>query len=128
VNEMMDSLDKSHLRPLQGRMHNCAAECCKDKISSMETVQKCMENCSRPLLKVQTIIEQEMNDFQDRLTRCAQSCQDSVRDSVGSSDTEKEIPRFQANLEKCIVKCADDHMTYIPKMLSRLQSAISKEK
>lgn len=45
-------------------MHNCAAQCCQDKVSSMETVQKCMENCSRPLLKVQTIIEQEMNDFQ----------------------------------------------------------------
>lgn len=54
----------------QADMHNCAAKCCEDKLSSIDSVQGCIERCSTPLNKAQRYVHTELEGFQGRLQRC----------------------------------------------------------
>ena len=51
-------------------MHKCAAKCCDDKFSSIDTVQGCIERCSAPLNQAQQFVHTELEGFQGRLQRC----------------------------------------------------------
>lgn len=51
-------------------MHLCAAKCCEDKYSSIDTVQGCVDRCSTPLNKSQRYVQTELEGFQGRLQRC----------------------------------------------------------
>lgn len=51
-------------------MHLCAAKCCEDKKSSIDSVQGCVERCSTPLNKAQRYVHMELEGFQGRLQRC----------------------------------------------------------
>lgn len=110
----------------QGKMHRCAASCCDDQSSSMEAVQRCMEVCQTPLMKAQHLLESEMNDFQARLTRCAQTCQDKIKAQVGPNTKDSELPKFHSQLDTCILKCADDHIAQIPKLQSNLIASLKR--
>lgn len=51
-------------------MHLCAAKCCDDRSSSIETVQRCVQNCSTGVTKAERYVHHQMQDFQNRLQRC----------------------------------------------------------
>ena len=61
---------------------------------------------------------------QNRLQRCAMDCQDKARDQVSSTSSEAEISAYRGQMEKCVIKCADDHMGLIPNMLKRMQEVL----
>lgn len=64
--------------------------------------------------------------LQDRLSRCAQQCQDQVRDllpTVGSPSPDQERIAKKA-AEECLVKCCDTHEKLIPKLVSRLRASL----
>uniref|UniRef100_A0A914WN54 Uncharacterized protein n=2 Tax=Plectus sambesii TaxID=2011161 RepID=A0A914WN54_9BILA len=111
---------------ITAKMHRCAATCCDDQSSGMESVQRCMEQCQSKLMKAQQVLEGEMNDFQMRLMRCAQTCQDKVKTQVGPNTPESELPKYHAQLDSCILKCADDHVAQIPKLQSNLLATLKK--
>lgn len=51
-------------------MHLCAAKCCDDRQSSIDTVQGCVERCSGSVTKAQRFVHTEVEEFQGRLQRC----------------------------------------------------------
>lgn len=51
-------------------MHLCAAKCCDDKSSSIESVQRCVQNCSTGVTKAERYVHHQLQDFQNRLQRC----------------------------------------------------------
>lgn len=87
VTEMIDDMDKTHLRKmqvgsihhkrnpttssqLQNEMHLCAAKCCQDGTSSVDSVQRCVDRCSAPMTRAQNYVQHELGEFQGRLQRC----------------------------------------------------------
>ena len=63
---------------------------------------------------------------QDRLSRCAQQCQDQVRDflpSVGSPTADQEVKAKKLG-EECLLKCCDTHEKLIPKLVHRLRGSM----
>lgn len=55
---------------LQTDMHLCAAKCCQDDTSSVDSVQRCVDRCSTPLTRAQNYVQHELGEFQGRLQRC----------------------------------------------------------
>lgn len=51
-------------------MHLCAAKCCQDSTSSVDSVQRCVDRCSAPMTKAQNYVQYELGEFQGRLQRC----------------------------------------------------------
>lgn len=72
-------------------MHRCAAKCCDNRESSLERVQKCVENCSSSLTWAQSYVQKELEMCQNKLQRCVMDCNDDVRLKMGPNPTETEV-------------------------------------
>ncbi|KAF5899960.1 protein FAM, partial [Clarias magur] len=64
VEEMVQSLERDHIRKMQGRMFRCSAECCERTTDSMSQVHECIERCHTPLAKAQGLVTNELEKFQ----------------------------------------------------------------
>ncbi|GAB6023183.1 hypothetical protein CHUAL_008008 [Chamberlinius hualienensis] len=124
VNELVNELDRTHLRKVQGDMHRCAANCCDNGNFTLEQVHRCIEDCSKDITSAQNFVQEELNNYQNRLQRCVISCQDSIRDKIVPSTTDEEMNKHKANFEKCVIKCADTHVDLIPGLLVRMREIL----
>ncbi|KAB5543770.1 hypothetical protein PHYPO_G00083450 [Pangasianodon hypophthalmus] len=118
VEEMVQSLERDHIRKMQGRMFRCSAECCERTTDSMSQVHECIDRCHTPLAKAQGLVTTELEKFQDRLTRCTMHCNDKAKDLFDSGAKE---PAVRALMDKCVGSCVDDHLNLLPSMTRRLK-------
>ncbi|KAF0308304.1 Protein FAM136A [Amphibalanus amphitrite] len=126
MTSMVDDIDKSYLRKMQGDMHRCAARCCDDPSSSIDKVHGCIEQCSIPLQKAQHFVQTQMSDIQERLQRCVMQCQDKIKDKVGPNTTEAEVQGYKVEFEECAVKCVDDSIATFPNHARRIKDHLHK--
>ncbi|KAM6986901.1 protein FAM136A [Aplochiton taeniatus] len=118
VEGMVQSLERDHIRKMQGRMFKCSADCCERTTDSMSQVHHCIERCHTPLAQAQGLVTSELEKFQDRLTRCTMHCNDKARDMFDSGAKETAV---RALMENCVGSCVDDHVNMIPSMTRRLK-------
>ncbi|PAV75453.1 hypothetical protein WR25_23849, partial [Diploscapter pachys] len=83
VDEMMDEIDKKYLREMQRSMFACSAKCCEDKKTTRDAVESCVERCNNPMKSAQIVLEREMTQLQDQLSRCAMTCYDKLLQQHG---------------------------------------------
>ncbi|XP_041915367.1 protein FAM136A [Alosa sapidissima] len=118
VEDMVQSLERDHIRKMQGRMFQCSADCCDRSTDSMAQVHQCIERCHTPLAHAQGTVTAELEKFQDRLSRCTMHCNDKARDLF---DTGAKEPAVRALMEQCVGSCVDDHINLLPSMTRKLQ-------
>lgn len=118
VEEMVQSLERDHIRKMQSRMFKCSAECCDRSTDSMVQVHQCIEGCHTPLGQAQALVTSEMEKFQDRLARCTMHCNDKAKDLFDSGAKE---PAVRSLMDRCVSTCVDDHINLIPSMTRRLK-------
>ncbi|XP_052860654.1 protein FAM136A isoform X2 [Anopheles cruzii] len=111
ITRQLDDLDRTVLRKMQADMHDCAAKCCKDMNSSMDTVQQCVERCSVPAQRAQQHVESEINSFNSRLQRCVMDC---------------DIAKYTAEFERCAIKCVDKHVGILPNMFESMRKVLQR--
>lgn len=126
--KIFTDLDKDVLRKMQGDMHRCSANCCENKTASIDDVQRCIESCAGPLTRAQTYMQQEVENFQERLNRCAMDCQDKVRDKLTADISETQKLQLRQEMEACVKKCADEHIRKLPELHKKLKTNISSMK
>ncbi|KAK0417942.1 hypothetical protein QR680_013290 [Steinernema hermaphroditum] len=103
VDNMIDDVDKSHLRDLQKNMFTCSAKCCEDKKSSREVVEKCVDLCNSGMKKAQATLEQELGALQNQLSHCAMKCYDNLVREQGvepNKFTDAQMLSFNEKLNK----------------------------
>uniref|UniRef100_A0A1X7UWJ5 Protein FAM136A n=1 Tax=Amphimedon queenslandica TaxID=400682 RepID=A0A1X7UWJ5_AMPQE len=120
----LESIDKDYIRPIQVNAFQCCAKCCQDRSVSHMILQNCLQNCMRPVSELEERIKQEVDSIQDRLTRCAQQCQDKAMDSLSSNPTVEERERAHKIGQDCLLGCADTHIPLINKMFTRLRQQL----
>ncbi|XP_037547728.1 protein FAM136A [Nematolebias whitei] len=118
VEEMVQSLERDHIRKMQGRMFRCSADCCDRTSDSMTRMHQCIDKCRTPLAQAQGIVTSELEKFQDRLMRCTMHCNDKAKDLVDSGAKE---PAVHSLMDRCVGSCVDDHINLIPSMTRRLK-------
>ncbi|KAF4519105.1 hypothetical protein B566_EDAN010527 [Ephemera danica] len=126
MSKLVNDIDKTNLRKLQGEMHRCAAKCCDDSQSSLESVHRCVENCSIPLQQAQKYVQSEIERLQDRLQRCVMQCNDEIRDKIGPNPTESEVSKYTKEFEGCAVKCVDKHIEILPNFFANMKKTLAK--
>ncbi len=100
------------------------ASCYDNKNASMNEIQNCLQNTQVPMQNIQQTIEHEMNQFQNRLQRGSQACQDEVRDSFGN-DTSKQAQAEKLYLQ-CMNKTVEKHIAMLPNIQTNLEREIDK--
>ncbi|XP_065367946.1 protein FAM136A-like [Calliphora vicina] len=126
VTEMIDDMDKTHLRKMQTDMHLCAAKCCQDTSASVDSVQRCVDRCSQPLTRAQNYVQHELGEFQGRLQRCVMQCNDDIKVKMPANPKEDDIAKFTDQFERCAIKCVDKHVGLIPTMMKTMKSVLAK--
>ncbi|CAJ0946613.1 unnamed protein product, partial [Mesorhabditis belari] len=127
VDSMMDEIDKKHLREMQKRMFECSAKCCSNQHSSREVIENCVDTCNGGMRKAQGQLEMELGTLQAQLSRCAMSCYDDLTKQFGpdtSKYTERQTQEFNERLDRCVAKCADEHVSLLPKIQERFAKFI----
>ncbi|XP_015439054.1 PREDICTED: protein FAM136A-like [Dufourea novaeangliae] len=128
MNKMVEEIDKSYLRKMQGDMHRCAATCCDSETYSIQKVHNCVENCSGSLNKAQQYVQQEFERAQNRLQRCVMDCNDKIKDKIGPSPTQNEVDRYSDEFEKCATKCVDSYCDALPALEKTMKKVLSSKK
>ncbi|XP_072835266.2 protein FAM136A isoform X1 [Pogona vitticeps] len=108
--------------PAEGAMFRCSAACCEDGKASMQQVHQCIERCHAPLAQAQAVVTQELERFQDRLTRCTMHCNDKAKDTFDAGTKEQQVKQ---QLETCVTKCVDDHIHLIPSMTKKMKETLA---
>ncbi|KAM9310921.1 protein FAM136A [Gastrophryne carolinensis] len=121
VDSMVKNLEKENIRKMQRKMFQCSAQCCDNETASMQLVHNCIERCHAPLAQAQSLVTSELERFQDRLSRCTMSCNDKAKDAFDSGSKETLV---RAQMESCVMKCADDNINLIPSMTRKLKDAM----
>ncbi|ENN72783.1 protein FAM136A [Dendroctonus ponderosae] len=125
MTKLVNELDMQYLRKMQADMHRCAAACCDNRESSLERVQKCVENCSEPLNWAQNYVQEELGALQNKLQRCVMNCNDDVRVQLGVNPSDSEVDKFTKIFEKCATGCVDSQVKFIPSLLRKMKNDLS---
>ncbi|KAL1377715.1 hypothetical protein pipiens_016072 [Culex pipiens pipiens] len=128
LSQRVDDLDRTILRKMQAEMHECAARCCHDSGSSMDAVQRCVENCSGPVMRAQQHVEKELGGFNNRLQRCVMDCNDTIKDKMGANPSESDISKYTGMFERCAIKCVDKHVDLLPGLFKSIQQTIASKR
>lgn len=64
LDKELDKVERECIRPLQVKAFQCSSECCKDQAGSHESLQRCMENCMKPVVDAQEKTGNEVNQLQ----------------------------------------------------------------
>ena len=64
LEQELDKLERQCLRGIQMKSFQCAADCCKDKEMSHESLQRCLDGCMGPVVKMQESTSSEVNQLQ----------------------------------------------------------------
>jgi hypothetical protein len=124
LNRELEVVEKESMRSMQRQAFLCSAKCCEDQQCSQEILQKCLHSCMRPMMEAEQKLKAEVEQFQGRLTRCAQQCEDECRDMLPPSASQQNMDRVQKHAERCLMKCADDNISRIPQLIDRFRHSL----
>ncbi|RLN50278.1 hypothetical protein BBJ29_003524 [Phytophthora kernoviae] len=127
---MVDRLDRNILRNMQRDGYLCAAKVFENKSWSSDQLAAAVERCQMPTQQINQFMQQEMQNFQNRIQRGVQDCQDRAQDSLpaNGSPSETQIARAQKDMESCVGRCVDQHISLLPNINSRIEQAVTQVK
>ena len=128
IKQFVNDVDKQHLRGMERAMHQCAAECTGNTTASIDEVHGCVERCQAPTFRAQKFVQQELERFQESLSRCVLQCQEDIKDLVTPNASDAEIAKFRADFENCAVKCCDTNIARLPKVSKRVKETLASGK
>jgi hypothetical protein len=125
VDSLIDNIDKQHFRSIRKNTFLCSANCC-DTAPSHVQLNECVNKCEERMVTAESILQNELNQFQQRLQRCALSCRDSVMAKVGPNPSENQVQELQSVVDKCISTCIDDSILSLGPMKKRVDTELVK--
>ena len=73
-------------------------------------------------------VQVSLRDFQDRLQRCVQRCQDTAQELLPAKPSEKDIAKAQDKLASCAADCAQEYERQVPKLQASLVERLKQLK
>ncbi|CAK9293029.1 unnamed protein product [Gordionus sp. m RMFG-2023] len=134
IENIVNELDKSYLRPVHAEVYDCSLKCCKNSDMNIEEFQKCIGRCSEPIIKCQNYLQEELSSFQNRIQRCANDCQDQVKDkmsslfksSVQASSNHDASDKAQKAFDQCVDNCFQSHVDKLNPLKQRISLYLSQ--
>ncbi|XP_058094288.1 uncharacterized protein LOC131240193 [Magnolia sinica] len=105
---------------LQQAYFKCAYECF-DRRRNQEGISNCVENCSVPVVSANTMVENEMAKFQERMNRSLMVCQDKFE----AAKLKQIKTGAMADMESCVDQAIQDSIQMLPHIVDRLKASLS---
>jgi hypothetical protein len=95
LSSLMDELDHKVFRPSQKQVFQCSIKCTEARATTQAEFHDCLSQCSAPLQRHEAAVMSELQEFQHRVQRCVQQCQDK-----------QATTQNQSQFERCVSDCA----------------------
>eukprot|EP01023_Acetabularia_acetabulum_P038343 TRINITY_DN3671_c0_g1_i1.p1 TRINITY_DN3671_c0_g1~~TRINITY_DN3671_c0_g1_i1.p1 ORF type:complete len:149 (-),score=26.80 TRINITY_DN3671_c0_g1_i1:189-635(-) len=125
VEDMTNEMDKSYIRPEQKRSFECCAHCC-DISKDQQALMNCVDQCQLKVSRQQNVVNQLMQDFQNRLQRCAVRCNDMAKEMLPANPTQQDYEKAQEKGKDCIADCSEEYEKQVPKLRKDLEDALRR--
>jgi len=124
IQAKIDHIELNYLRKLMGKMYTCSANCCEQK-SSIDQVNLCLEKCAAPWKLAQQFVAKELNNYQERLSRCVSVCNDKAQDELGGRPTDAQVEKASAAFEACADNCIRSHIDLLPGFSRKMEDYLA---
>jgi hypothetical protein len=57
LRNMLNEVDRVHLRALERDMHLCASRCCESQTATIDDVQDCVRECQAPAIRAGKFVQ-----------------------------------------------------------------------
>ena len=121
---MIDTVEKSKIRPLQRESFVCSVTCCDDPDSTQQSFQRCIQKCNINVKRASQAFQHELNRFQNRMQRQTQECQESARDWQMGGAKEADV---QQRFKDCTDRVLGRNRQAIPELKQRLDSMLTPQ-
>eukprot|EP00536_Pseudo-nitzschia_multiseries_P013851 jgi/Psemu1/245687/estExt_Genewise1.C_6240002 len=122
---MLDTIERQWMRKVARQSFACAVGC-YDKAGTSgpaESLESCTRNCQAPYQHSSNLIQQEVAQFQNRLNRNMQECQEKARDMI-QPGTEQDTYAM-AKVEKALITCMEQQVNEHIKLLQPMKDRIT---
>jgi len=127
--KVMDDIERNMLRKVARESFACAVKC-YDKAGtsgSSEALDSCARNCQVPYQQASSLVQNEVGQFQNRLNRNMQECQEKARDMI--SPGMQSVPRnVEETLIKCMTQQVDEHVKLLKPLKDRITASLKNYK
>jgi hypothetical protein len=127
IEDMMSSVVKYKVNPLQKITYENMAKCFNDRDAPDQQVQNCVERESHRVKIAQQIIQNEIGQLSNRIQRCGQDCEDYARDQAEGVGADKAQEVAEGHFATCVSKCADKHIAMLKSIQGRIESEIDEK-
>mmetsp|Transcript_6131 Transcript_6131/g.7933 ORF Transcript_6131/g.7933 Transcript_6131/m.7933 type:complete len:154 (-) Transcript_6131:118-579(-) len=122
--QVLDDVDRVHMRKNARGAYACVVAC-YDKAGSTgppEILEQCAQNCQIPHQQANSYMQQEISQFQNRLNRSMQECQDKTRDMMkpGYENDARKMQQVEDAMISCIAGTVDTHIGMLKPMKERI--------
>lgn len=126
----LDEIDRIHLRPIARNSYACVLKCYDDAGNKgpAEQIAHCSRQCQTPYEMANNIVQQEVGQFQNRVSRAMMSCNDEASAMI-TPDVQRDARKMKKVEDKvlsCISKAVDDHVKQLGPMKQRIQAAFKQ--
>ena len=112
LTKVMEELDHKVFRPQQKAAFQCSIKC-TDLRGPQEEMHACLAKCGEPIQRHEAAVMGELQEFQHRVQRCVQQCQDK-----------QATTQDQGKFDKCVSECA----VFYQKELASLKPQLMKKR
>uniref|UniRef100_A0A7S2RM31 Protein FAM136A n=1 Tax=Eucampia antarctica TaxID=49252 RepID=A0A7S2RM31_9STRA len=124
----IDEIERTHMRPLARRSYQCAVDC-YDKAGtkgSSDQLEHCTRQCQGPYQQGNAHFQEEISQFQNRLSRSMMQCNDQANDMItpDMQDNPAKMKKVEDTVLKCIAKTVDNSIEMLGPMKKRMAAKL----
>ncbi|GKY94407.1 hypothetical protein MPSEU_000406700 [Mayamaea pseudoterrestris] len=124
----IDEIERLYIRPVARKAHVCAVSC-YDKAGNkgpMDALNACVRTCQGSHQQANNFLQNEINQFQNRVHRAMADCQDEARDLMvpGWEQDAKLTSKVETALLSCMTKAVDSHSKLLKPMKDRVSQQL----
>mmetsp|Transcript_2017 Transcript_2017/g.4327 ORF Transcript_2017/g.4327 Transcript_2017/m.4327 type:complete len:153 (-) Transcript_2017:420-878(-) len=128
ASKMLDEVERNWMRKVARQSFACAVKC-YDKAGTSgpaESLESCTRNCQAPYQQSSNLVQQEVAQFQNRLNRNMQECQEKARDLItpGIENDSYAMSKVETALITCMEKQVNEHIKLLQPMKARITSVL----
>lgn len=94
------------------------------KNASADEVQRCVQMHSQIMQQIDQVVNGEIQNFQSRIQRCANACQDDFQTDNYNNKTGVPTDASQRKLVSCFSTCVDKNISAIKPLHAKLENDI----